>query len=42
VNDARTDADRKHLHPKRVKPPKPFAPTIKKGKKIVPAKLIPK
>jgi hypothetical protein len=42
VTEARTDADRKQLHPKRVRPSKPFAPTIKKVKEIVPAKVIPK
>jgi hypothetical protein len=33
---------RKRLHVKPVKPPKPFAPTIQKVKEIVPAKVIPK
>lgn len=34
-----TDADRKRFH---VKPPKPFAPTVRKVREIVPNKLIPK
>ena len=37
-----TDAQRKRLHVKSVKPPKPFAPTIQKVKEIVPQKVIPK
>jgi hypothetical protein len=37
-----TDAQRKRLHVKPVKPPKPFAPTIRKVAEIVPQKLIPK
>ena len=37
-----TDGQRKRLHAKLVKPPKPFAPTVEKVKEIVPAKLIPK
>ena len=37
-----TDAQRKQFHPKKVKPPKPFAPTVQKVKEIVPNKLIPK
>lgn len=37
-----TDTQRKRLHPKPVKPPKPFAPTVQKVREIVPAKLIPK
>jgi hypothetical protein len=37
-----TDAQRKRLHPKKVKPPKPFAPTVQNVKEIVPNKLIPK
>jgi hypothetical protein len=36
------DAQRKRLHPKQAKPPKPFAPTVQKVKEIVPNKLIPK
>jgi hypothetical protein len=37
-----TDAQRKRLHPKKVKPPKLFAPTVRAVKEIVPNKLIPK
>lgn len=37
-----TDAQRKRLHPKKVKPPKLFPPTVKAVKEIVPNKLIPK
>ena len=37
-----TDGQRKRLHVKPVKPPKPFAPTVQKVKEIVPNKLIPK
>ena len=37
-----TDAQRKWLHPKKVKPPKLFPPTVRKVKEIVPNKLIPK
>jgi hypothetical protein len=37
-----TDDARKGLHTKLVKPPKPFAPTVRKVTEIVPAKLIPK
>lgn len=37
-----TDAQRKRLHPKKVKPPKLFPPTVQKVKEIVPNKLIPK
>lgn len=37
-----TDAQRKLLHPKKVKPPKLFPPTVQKVKEIVPNKLIPK
>ncbi|HEX3149670.1 MAG TPA: hypothetical protein VHR66_16460 [Gemmataceae bacterium] len=36
-----TDAQRERLHPKKVKPPKPFAPTGQKVKEIVPNELIP-
>jgi hypothetical protein len=36
-----TDAQRKRLHPKKVKPPKLFPPTVQKVKEIVPNKLIP-
>jgi hypothetical protein len=35
-----TDAQRKRLHPKKVKPPKLFPPTVRKVKEIVPNKLI--
>lgn len=37
-----TNAHRKRLHAKPVKPPKPFAPTVKKVAEIVPNKMIPK
>jgi hypothetical protein len=37
-----TGAQRKRLHPKKVKPPKLFAPTVRAVKEIVPNKLIPK
>lgn len=37
-----TDAQRKALHVKPAKKPKPFAPTVRKVKEIVPQKLIPK
>jgi hypothetical protein len=37
-----TDAQRKKLHVKPAKKPKPFAPTIRKVAEIVPQKLIPK
>jgi len=37
-----TDAHRKRPHVKAVKKPKPFAPTVRKVKEIVPQKLIPK
>lgn len=37
-----TDAERKRLHPKKVKPPKLFPPTVREVKEIVPNKLIPK
>ena len=37
-----TDAQRKRLHPKKVKPPKLFPPTAQAVKEIVPNKLIPK
>src|SRR6516164_8123269 len=37
-----TDAQRKRLHPTKVKPPKLFPPTVRKVKEIVPNKLIPK
>jgi hypothetical protein len=37
-----TDGQRKRLHAKPVKPPKPFAPTVQMMKEIVPAKMIPK
>lgn len=37
-----TDAQRKRLHPKPVKKPKPFAPTIRKVTEIVPWKLVAK
>lgn len=37
-----TDAQRKRLHPKPVKKPKPFAPTIRKVAEIVPQKMIAK
>ena len=37
-----TDAQRKRLHPTKVKPPKLFPPTARKVKEIVPNNLIPK
>jgi hypothetical protein len=37
-----TDAQRQRLHPKKVKPPKLFKPTVRAVKEIVPNKLIPK
>ena len=37
-----TDAQRKRLHPKKVKPPKLFKPTVRAVKETVPNKLIPK
>ncbi len=37
-----TDAQRKRLHVKPMKPPKPFAPTIRKVAEIVPQKMIKK
>lgn len=37
-----TDTQRKRLHPKPVKMPKPFAPTIRKVKEVVPNSMIPK
>lgn len=37
-----TDTHRKKLHPKPPKKPKPFAPTVRAVKEIVPNKLIPK
>jgi hypothetical protein len=37
-----TDAQRRRLHPKKVKPPKLFQPTVRAVKEIVPNKLIPK
>ncbi|MBX9679114.1 MAG: hypothetical protein K2X38_10160 [Gemmataceae bacterium] len=37
-----TDAQRQRLHLKKIKPPKPFAPTVQKVREIVPSKLIPK
>jgi len=37
-----TDAQRKRLHPTKVKPPKLFKPTVRAVKEIVPNKLIPK
>jgi hypothetical protein len=37
-----TDARLKRLHPKQVKPPKLFPPTVRAVKEIVPNKLIPK
>lgn len=37
-----SDAQRKRLHPKKVKPPKLFPPTVRAVKEIVPNKLIPK
>jgi hypothetical protein len=37
-----TDTHRKRLNPKPAKPPRPFAPTIRKVKEIVPQKLIAK
>lgn len=36
-----TDAKRKRLHPKKVKPPKLFPPTVRAVKEIVPNKFIP-
>jgi hypothetical protein len=35
-------AQRERLHPKKVKPPKPFAPTVQQVRQIVPASLIAK
>ena len=35
-------AHRQRLHAKPVKPPKPFAPTVRRVAEIVPQKLIPK
>jgi hypothetical protein len=37
-----TDAQRKRLHPKKVKPSKLFPPTVRAVKEIVPNKLIPR
>lgn len=37
-----TDTHRKKLHPKPAKKPKPFAPTIRKVREIVPQRVIPK
>jgi hypothetical protein len=37
-----TDAQRKRLHPKKVKPPKLFKPTVRAVKEIVPQSIIPK
>jgi hypothetical protein len=37
-----TDAQRKRLHPKKVKPPKLFPPTVRAVKEIVHNKFIPK
>ena len=37
-----TDAQRKRLHPKKVKPSKLFPPTVLAMKEVVPTKLIPK
>ncbi len=37
-----TDAQRKRLHPKKVKPPNLFQPTVRAVKEIVPNKSIPK
>lgn len=37
-----TDAQRKALHVKPAKKPKPFAPTVRAVKEIVPQKVIPK
>ena len=37
-----TDAQRKRFQPKPVKKPKPFAPTIRKVKEIVPPKFVAK
>lgn len=37
-----TDAHRKALHVKPVKKPKPFAPTVRRVKEIVPQRVIPK
>ena len=37
-----TDGQRKRLHAKPVKPPKPFAPTVRSVAEIVPQKVIPK
>jgi hypothetical protein len=36
------DAQRKRLHPKKVKPQKSLAPTVRAVKAIIPNKLIPK
>jgi hypothetical protein len=36
-----TDAQRKRLHPTKVRPPKLFPPTVQKVKEIVPSKFIP-
>jgi hypothetical protein len=38
----RADILTRHGHPKKVKPPKLFAPTVRAVKEIVPNKLIPK
>jgi hypothetical protein len=37
-----TDTQRKRPHPRKVKPPNSFAPTVQKVREIVPNKLIPK
>jgi hypothetical protein len=37
-----TDAQRRALHTKQANKPKPFAPTIRRAKEIVPNELIPK
>jgi len=37
-----TDANRKRLHPKPVKLPNPFKPTIRHITEIVPQKILPK
>lgn len=37
-----TETQRKRLHPKKVKPPKLFPPTMQKVKEIVPNKFISK
>lgn len=37
-----TDAQRKRLHPKKVKPPKLFKPTVRAVKEIIPNTFIPK